>query len=822
MSVDGLANAGVPLSKELETATLIEVACARIAPNWPLDQFIAVNPQWGRIDLPIEHVAARLEVLSSLRLTMPRSYFLERWRAGLIDVAVLERAAEVCGSRFDVPELVAALAQEPLVIPVSTVAGCLAPHADQHHAPAWRNVVKHQISQFCASHLETEQADWRPQARQALYPAWLDYMRSNRGVRLLTDVAGLSEKAGILPTDPRELVAWGLERLGVPEAQRVDYLEALLLRINGWASWCAYLRWQARLNGTDDATIEHLLAIRLAWECLLDDGKRGLGSWHHAWAHGWSRLAQRVAETKLVREIDWIWQRAQELAYQQTLQSRLRAPLPDKKTLAAVQAVFCIDVRSEPMRRALEAQDESIQTLGYAGFFGLPIAFTPLGTHATRQQLPGLLAPTLCAEQTAGSVQLDTEWARKRQENLVEQDRYRRLTALPAAAFNAVEAIGIFAAAQLFRHLFATRAPYRAIENQGLSLRQVRRLQPRVVRIALSEQVDLVAQVLRSLGLTRGFGRIVLLVGHVSQSANNPHAAGLDCGACAGQSGEVNARALAVMLNTPEVRAGLHERDLMIPDATRFVAAVHNTTTDDVMLFDIETVPPEQADELARLRRWLCAAAIQTRAERAPALGLAALVRDPESLRRALRARADDWAQMRPEWGLANNAALIIATRKRTRGIDLQGRAFLHDYDWRDDNDGEVLAQLMTAPMLVAHWINMQYFMSTTDPAHYGSGNKVLLNVVGGSIGVFEGNGGDLRIGLPLQSVHDGQRWMHEPIRLTVVIAAPVHWVSRIIANHSKLRQLVENRWLWLWLLDEAGDVMPYEEGLAACADPGA
>ncbi len=63
----------------------------------------------------------------------------------------------------------------------------------------------------------------------------------------------------------------------------------------------------------------------------------------------------------------------------------------------------------------------------------------------------------------------------------------------------------------------------------------------------------------------------------------------------------------------------------------------------------------------------------------------------------------------------------------------------------------------MTAPMVVTNWINLQYHASTVDNRRYGSGNKVLHNVVGGRLGVFEGNGGDLRIGLPLQSLHDGQ-----------------------------------------------------------------
>ena len=178
-----------------------------------------------------------------------------------------------------------------------------------------------------------------------------------------------------------------------------------------------------------------------------------------------------------------------------------------------------------------------------------------------------------------------------------------------------------------------------------------------------------------------------------------------------------------------------------------------------------------------------------------------------------MRRRANDGAQTRPEWGLAGNAAFLIAPRHRSRGVVLDGRCFLHDYDASQDDDGSVLELLMTAPMLVTHWINWQYHASTCDPLRLGSGNKVLHNVVGGNLGVFEGNGGDLRIGLSRQSLHDGTNWIHQPLRQTVIIDAHQTAIEAVIRKHAVVRQLLDNGWLHLWRF-ELAHFARYEHGL--------
>lgn len=181
------------------------------------------------------------------------------------------------------------------------------------------------------------------------------------------------------------------------------YLGAVLMAINGWAAWCAYERWQARLSRGDDDQIVQLLAIRLAWEWLLHDDAPP-GTLLPGWATQWRQAEAAADALRQAQRTDWLLQRAAEFAYQQPLIAALSAPVPAAaRTPTAVQAVFCIDVRSEVFRRALESVSPAVQTRGFAGFFGLPVAYSPIGTALTRPQLPGLLAPAHQVSEAGGA-----------------------------------------------------------------------------------------------------------------------------------------------------------------------------------------------------------------------------------------------------------------------------------------------------------------------------------------------------------------------------------------------------------------------------------
>ena len=812
-------DADVALAGLIEAAC--EGACAAIAPSWPLDRSIAVNPHWGRISRPVREVAARMSLLAGIRVFPPRTEMRRAWEQGRITATDLDQALGLVPAaqavRLSTVQCIEALSVEATSPRLPLLIDVLDDDPHRQTRLSWRQAITHQVSQTCASFFDEHQADWQPARGSSLYAFWRDTLAHDHGIGILMGLPDLSKGLHALPATAAEAERWVLQRLDLPAAIWQDYLEAVLLTVNGWASWCAYLGWQARQEGRSDPHLRDLLAIRLAWGAIVLESRNDVAARRafSALKTEWELASSRLKQAEEALLVDEVWQSALEIGYQRQLVQRLSWAAPSKVAIeqatdVEVQAVFCIDVRSEPLRRALEATWPAIQTIGFAGFFGLPLAYTPLGTTARRPQLPGLLAPAVDASDRldVGSAQagedentLQRAAIGARRRRFAWSEQWSAGSRWPQAAFSFVEAAGMGYVGKLSQWLWPSAGPRGQDDLEGLPARYRRVCRPALHHLDVEAKVSLVGPVLHAMGLDRHQAPLVLLVGHGSQSENNAHAAALDCGACCGQSGEINARVLAELLNDRAVRAGLRERGITIADQTTFVAALHNTTTDEVEGFDLDLLSAQTRKGWARLQAVFAQAGDQVRRERAVRLGL-----DPRAghsqLLNALRRRANDGAQTRPEWGLAGNASFIIAPRHRTLGVVLGGRSFLHDYDATSDEDGSVLELLMTAPMVVTHWINWQYHASTSDPARLGSGNKVLHNVVGGRIGVFEGNGGDLRIGLSRQSLNDGVQWLHEPLRLTVVIDAPVEAIERVVGRYDMLQQLLDNGWLHLLAIE--------------------
>jgi len=778
-----------------DSATVLAAArsaARRIAPLWPLDSFVAVNPYFGLADQRFAEAAASLARTAGARSTMPRAFYaaaLADGRMTLADLsAVLALAPPSSARLFDAGKLAAfaVSAESEGEAPLDTLADI----AGRRTRRDWTGHVVGRISSFAARHFDGGQASWRsPSASGGLYAAWKAEAAIDRAPEV-AGIAGFRATVAALPDDRDAMLVDSVERLGLAPGQLPAYFERLLRSVGGWAAFARGRDWPGELAGKQGETVVDLLAIRLAHEVALhaflskDALLRG--------AFAAARRTYATPVDPLSETGDCLLQAAYEYAWQRRFLPALTRPTAEAANgRPAAQAVFCIDVRSEVFRRALETAAPDVETLGFAGFFGVALEQVAAGEMAGDALCPVLLQPRFIV---CEAVSPDAAAAKR-----LEQDAGRVMRGFRGAAvssFAFVEAAGLGYLGKLAADSLRLGRRGEAAASGKPALDPAER-EGRLTGIPAADRLASAAAILRGMGLTDNLARVVLLVGHGATTRNNPHAAGLSCGACGGHSGDANARVAAAILNDPAVRAGLPDMGIVLREDTLFVAALHDTTTDHVSILDVATLPQSHAQDVALLKAQLAEAGRAVRFERAAKLGIEADM----SVERQVMARARDWSEVRPEWGLAGCAAFIAAPRALTRGLDLGGRAFLHSYDWRKDDGFRTLELILTAPLVVASWINLQYYASTVDNRVFGSGNKVLHNVVGG-VGVLEGAGGDLRVGLPLQSISDGRTLVHEPLRLTAVIAAPIDAIDRVLVAHDHVRALVENGWIHLLALD--------------------
>lgn len=772
-----------PKPTAADIAPIADAAARAIPPVWPLASSVAVNPYLGQAGLDLATTAALLARVSDAPATMARSWYRERIGNGSITDGDLAAALAAC-TASPCPASVAELklaAQRPHVRkdPLPTIADLAA----RVSGIDWPAIIAERLGHWIAGWSDEGQALWAAPQGKSAFRAWQDVATHD----LTPEIAGLKGFARFVadaPDSAADALAASTARLGLPDAAMPTYFHALLMTLGGWAQVGRYRLWQAELAGQQDSTLTDLLCIRLMWEDALLAQYRSpiLEAWQDVMAAHSAPVAPDADQI-----IDAILQEAAERAGQRAIGETLAAaPASSAAVPPALQAAFCIDVRSEVFRRALEALDPSIQTLGFAGFFGLGASHRRFASDVHEHRLPVLLNPKLTTSSGGAELEDVDRAARYRSRAKRAWGRFK-LAAVSSFAF--VEAAGPVYLGKLMRDSFA-------LKKTSLPNDPMPRPDP---ALSLADKIDAATAVLRAMSLTQDFAPLVLLVGHGANVVNNPHASGLHCGACGGYSGEVNARLLASLLNEPAVRGGLASNGIIVPSTTLFLAGLHDTTTDNVLIYDGDHPSPAHANAIDQARGLLASAGLVARGERALRLPRADGAAD-------VAKRSRDWAEIRPEWALAGCKAFIAAPRSRTSGKSLEGRAFLHDYQWQQDEGFGVLELIMTAPVVVASWISLQYYGSSVAPHVFGGGNKLIHNVTGG-IGVVEGNGGTLRAGLPWQSVHDGSDLVHEPLRLSVCIEAPVEAMTAILERHEGVRALFDNRWLHLFALNAAGEL---------------
>lgn len=706
----------------LDAQAIVDSVVDRVMAHWPLDQWVAVDPLWHWKDQSLPRVSALLSVLRGESLLMPRTWYHEQWQAGRFDQGHLHQALKANPesglSTTDCLTWLAGPDDRPLhriVLMPERLRTAQTPGASHPD-------VVDDISDFLADWVE-QQAEPDTSALPAschgqLYADWLEAQQGK-------PAAGQS--LSHLPTSANALLDTWLPQVSRQDAAAAEHLAlALLLSVYGWASRLAWTHWPERRNGDpgcgDASLVRELLAVRLAAEISLleqypevaSQAREDLLSWHTQWYS----LPHWIDATQTREAAGWICQAAWETAYRNTLQQRLTqqtrtgSPAPPEMQLA-----FCIDVRSEPLRRALEAQSDRIETRGCAGSFGLTLHHRDENGRF-HDRVPALLTPEF-DKNGSGDI------------------------------------------------LF-----------QG---------QP----LDLETRAGVCRKALQAMGFAQDYADTVILVGHTGEAPGRTYASALHCGACGGHSGEMHAETLALWLNESAVRQALHRQGYSIPESTRFYSALHNTTR--------QTIEPGAGPALPdHQQQWLRQAEKQLRQTRPSARPAAATGSEQDQ-------RAQAWSELRAEWGLAGNRVFIGAPGYWTRQMNLHGEAFLHEYWPERDPDGSQLERVLAGPVAVGYWINAQYHWSTAAHELFSSGDKTRHQMVGDRQGVRTQGKGDLRIGLPWQSLHNGRTWQHTPARLEVVLATTPAALIRALRANASMRRLVMGGWAHFWAWPEPG-----------------
>lgn len=671
---------------------------------------------------------------------------------------------------------------------------------------------------------------------------------------------------------PMESILESLEFLGVAPVEWDEFLTASLIALKGWAGmiWQLEVRPDRQAVSATTGCLIEFLAIRLILERLaltkgaaehlafegplseLRGFAKGTLSKHAhssieqraflifqlAQVLGWTPAALCRLETKdwadLIHEIESFTSMERRRIFHQAFERHLRAQTLDAISIHTarpfsrvssprLQAVFCIDTREESFRRHLEEIAPDAETFGAAGFFSVPMYYKGVADAHYAALCPIVIRPQHWITEEVDDA-LEAKNRRRAQTRRVLGTAShnvhlgtRSVTggALLTASFGVLASIPLVARV-LFPRLTASirRRAGQLVEPPPITRLHLERKSETPgpsgdgVGFSLAEMANMGERLLRDIGLTTGFARIVCFFGHGSFCLNNPHKSCYDCGACSGSAGSPNARALAAMLNDPRVQELLANRGLTIPAEVHFLGGLHNTCSDSITFHDVDQVPLTHKDDLEYAQSMLEKTCERNAHERCRRFQSAPLDLSFAAARRHVEGRSQDLAQTRPEFGNASNAICFVGRRARVRGLYLDRRCFLHSYEpGADDVECSILGRILGAVVPVCSGINLQYFFSYIDSPGWGCGTKLPHNVTS-LLGVMDGAASDLRPGLPWQGVE-----IHEPVRLLMVIESTPAGIRQIISRSEVVRNIIHHGWVQLALLDpHSNQILVYRE----------
>lgn len=601
-----------------------------------------------------------------------------------------------------------------------------------------------------------------------------------------------------LSEDPLQNILMLLDKLNVMQDEYEESLSFFAMQLPGWLG---YVRWRnlyqihSNINVAEFFVVQ-LLFVYLIWPEIVVEG-----------GYQEQNLEVVSIETEAIKKE--ILHNEKEI-YSNLLDKIRYVDAQEARQISDVQMIFCIDVRSEALRYQIEFLG-SYETYSFAGFFGLPVRLHQHDRTSNVSSCPALLRPK-------HEILEELEFSGKRHKKLYYlgqkllrnfKSLYQDLKYNFGTVFALVESTGFYAGMLM---IAKTLMPKSSEMFKKYMLKQLVCEVKSHYSLVYDEDhgIDFKSQVtygenaLRTIGLDENFAPLIVIAGHGSATINNPLASSLDCGACGGNKGGPNAKILAAILNNARVREALKDKSIIIPDRTQFLAAEHNTTTDEVVIYKDIEIYSENKEIYSKLIDDLKVARQYNNLSRIKHFNQEGNLGNvsQNKVERFFDNKSFDWSETRPEWGLVGNSAIIVGPRSLTKNTDLQGACFLHSYDWSKDKEGKILEAILMAPMLVVEAINMQYFFSSFDNVRFGSGSKITQNVTG-KFGVMQGNASDIMYGLSLQSLNIADnKCLHKLSRLHGIVYAPKETISNIIKKHQALQNIFNNSWVHLIAID--------------------